>query len=230
MVVNQVEVRQQASTSATFSGEELALVAALRNGEDCAFAMLLDRYHSAMVRLASIYVSNRMIAEEVAQEAWLGVIEGIQRFEGRSSLKTWILRILTNCAKKRAQREGRSVPFSALFDSQAEPDEPSVEPTRFFPSNHPQSPGRWTSFPRSWGEIPEERLLSQEVRAVLEKAIRGLPPHQREVITLRDIEGLTSAEVCNVLGIGETNQRVLLHRARSGARRALEQYLREDST
>jgi RNA polymerase sigma-70 factor, ECF subfamily len=139
-----------------------------------------------------------------------------------SSLKTWIFRILTNCAKTRALREGRSLPFSSLpeFDSNA--NEPAVDPDRFRSRDQ-----QWISFPRSWDEIPEERVLSEETRAYIEGAIAALPPGQRTVITLRDIEGWTAEETCSFLGVSEVNQRVLLHRARSKVRRALEQYFEE---
>jgi RNA polymerase sigma-70 factor (ECF subfamily) len=170
-------------------------------------------------------VGDHALAEEVAQETWLGVLRGLDRFEGRSSLKTWLFSILVNRAKTRGQRESRSIPFSALWDPDAEPDEPAVEPDRFFPPDHPDWPGHWAAFPKSWDQVPEEALLSQEALAVIQTAVAGLPPSQREVITLRDIQGWTSDEVCNVLNIGETNQRVLLHRARSKVRHALERYL-----
>ncbi|HCO02980.1 MAG TPA: RNA polymerase subunit sigma-24, partial [Actinobacteria bacterium] len=171
-----------------------------------------------MVRLALNYVPSRAVAEEVVQETWLGVLEGIDRFEGRSSLKTWIFRILMNRAMTRGQRERRSVPFSALFDPLNEPSEPSVDPSRFLGSGDPNA-GGWGVPPRRWDEIPEDRLLSRETFALIRAAIDTLPPHQREVITLRDVEGWTSVEVCNVLQVSETNQRVLLHRARTKVRR-----------
>ena len=153
----------------------------------------------------------------------MGVLHGLDRFEGRSSLKTWIFRILTNRAKTRAQREGRSVPFSSLAEFTTEFQEPAIEPERFHRSDH-QWPGGWVSFPRSWEEIPEERILSQETMTRIQEAIDSLPVGQREVITLRDIEGCTSEEVCDLLSVSEANQRVLLHRARCKVRRALERY------
>jgi RNA polymerase sigma-70 factor (ECF subfamily) len=203
--------------------DDTLLVASLRSGDENAFVSLLDQYHGALVRLAMTYVPNRAVAEEVAQETWEGVLQGLARFEGRSSLKTWIFRILTNRAKTRAVREGRSVPFSSLGQPDDDPAEPSVEPERF----RATEPWRdhWVSFPQSWDDLPEERFLSQETQQRLRAAIAALPPNQREVITLRDVEGWDAAEVCNVLQIGETNQRVLLHRARSKVRRALEDYL-----
>ncbi len=206
--------------------EDLQLVAALRHGDEAAFARLLDMYHASMVRLALIFVANRVVAEEVTQQAWLGVLRGLDGFEGRSSLKTWIFRILTNCAKTCAVREGRSVPFSAVWDAEEESGEPAVEPDRFRPAGTPYA-GGWKSFPASWEQIPEEQLLAQESLGVVHGAIDALPSAQREVILLRDVEGWTSEEVCNVLGVSETNQRVLLHRARSRVRSALERYLTE---
>lgn len=211
--------------------EDQRLVEALRRGDETAFSSLLDAHQSAMLRLALIFVSDRTVAEEVVQEAWLGVVQGLDRFQGRSSLKTWIFSILTNCAKTSARREGRTIPFSAIWNREIGTYEPAVDPDRFRPADDPDWPHHWASAdsaPRSWDMIPEERLLSKEVRTIVEEAVQVLPPSQREVISLRDIEGWTSEEVCNVLEINETNQRVLLHRARSKVRRALERYLSED--
>jgi RNA polymerase sigma-70 factor (ECF subfamily) len=205
--------------------DESALIAALRQGDERAFAALVEQYHAALVRLAMVYVSDRAAAEDAAQETWLGVLRGLARFEGRSSLKTWIFTILTNRAKTRAQREARTLPFSALDDPEA--DEPSVAPERFLPPDHPRWPNEWAENPDRWANLPEERLLSQETLARIRKAIEALPPTQRQVITLRDVEGWSSGEVCNVLEISETNQRVLLHRARSKVRQALERYFAE---
>jgi RNA polymerase sigma-70 factor (ECF subfamily) len=204
--------------------EDLRLVAALTAGDESAFAGLVDQLSPVMLRLAMTYVPTRSAAEEAVQEAWLAVLEGLDRFEGRSSLKTWIFRILINRAITRGQRERRSVPFSALFDPASEPDEPSVDPARFQGLDG-RRPGHWASPPHPWDEIPEQRLLSRETLGRVRVAIDDLPPSQREVITLRDVAGWTSQEVCNTLGITETNQRVLLHRARSKVRRALEEYL-----
>lgn len=203
-----------------------SLIDALRSGDDDAFAHLLDRYHASMVRVATLYVRDRAVAEEVAQETWIAVLRGIHRFEGRSSLKTWIFSILANQAKTRGRREGRSVPFSALYDSQESVEgdlEPAVDPTCF------KGDGWWRddSHPHEWSNTPESQYLSDEVRRCVQRAIDALPPAQRQVMTLHDIEGMASEEVCNMLGISETNQRVLLHRARSKVRRALEQYFDE---
>jgi RNA polymerase sigma-70 factor (ECF subfamily) len=222
------EGRSLAQSTRDAVADETALLDGLRRGDDAAFLALVDRYSTSLLRLALTYVRNRQIAEEVVQEAWLGVLLGLNRFEGRSTVKTWLYRILINRAKTRAEREGRSVPFSALEEFDLELDRPSVEPDRFLPPDHPQWPGHWASFPPSWDGVPEERLLAQETRACLREAIEALPTQQRQVVTLRDIEGWQADEVCNILEISETNQRVLLHRARSKIRRALERYLTEE--
>ncbi|MCA1834130.1 MAG: RNA polymerase sigma factor [Actinomycetota bacterium] len=201
---------------------EEEVVAALRAGDEAAFVKLVEMFNGTMLRVAMGFVSSRAVAEEVVQEAWLGVLKGLQAFEGRSSLKTWIFRILTNIAKTRGQREGRSVPFSSLDPRE---DEPVVDPSRFHPPDHPQWPNAWAAPPRSWSDVPEDALLSKETRTAVEKAIKSTPPSQRIVITLRDVDGWSSEEVCNALHITETNQRVLLHRARSRVRAALERYL-----
>lgn len=202
--------------------QDLDLLQALRRGDESAFGQLIERYQNSMMRIARLYISDSVVAEEVVQETWLGVLQGLAGFEGRSSLKTWIFRILVNQAKTRAVRERRSLPFSA-FREVEEDDEPAVDPDRFRPAGSEYA-GGWKSFPADWTAIPEERLLAAETIAVVRNAIRAMAPGQREVITLRDIEGWTSEEVCNVLQIGETNQRVLLHRARSKVRQALERY------
>ncbi len=204
--------------------EELRLVDALRKREESAFVELVNRYHAPLLRLATFYVPSRAVAEEVVQETWLGVLQGIDRFEGRSSLKTWIYRILINRAQTRGQREARSIPFSAMSRPQAEPFEPAVPANRFRGPDD-EWPDHWATPPRTWGADPEKRLLAQETRAIIQKSIDALPPNQGEVITLRDIEEWTAEEVCNVLSISETNQRVLLHRARSKVRAVLEQHL-----
>jgi RNA polymerase sigma-70 factor, ECF subfamily len=199
---------------------ETSVVEALRAGDESAFRSLVREYGPSMLRVARMYVGSRAVAEEVVQEAWVAVLNGIGRFEGRSSLKTWIFRILTNIAKTRGQREGRSIPFSSLA-----PDgggEPSVDPDRFL-GDDSRFPGHWASPPRSFG--PEDRLLSDETMAVVEAAIAELPPTQAIVISMRDVEGWSAEEACNALDISETNQRVLLHRARSKVRQALEDYL-----
>src|SRR5215210_1603679 len=201
--------------------DEAMIVARLRDGDEAAFAELLDRYGSTMLRVAQMYVKDRASAEEVVQETWLAVLNGIDRFEGRSSLKTWLFRILTNRAKTRAVRERRTIPFSAL-----QPDrvpEPALEPDRFRDPDDPRWPGHWAVPPQAW---PEDRLVAGETREKLAEAIEALPASQRAVISLRDLEGWSAEEVCNALAVSETNQRVLLHRARSKVRKALEEYLR----
>jgi len=205
------------------SVDDKHLVEALRAGDERAFEQLTREYHAPLMRVAQIYVTSRSVAEEVVQETWLGVLNGIGRFEARSSLKTWIFRILTNIAKTRAQREGRTLPFSVLERPDTVP-EPAVGPERFLPPDHERWPGHWSSRPQPW---PEDRLLAAETRGVVERAIEALPPAQRAVISLRDVEGWSSDETCNALGVTETNQRVLLHRARSKVRQALEDYLAE---
>jgi RNA polymerase sigma-70 factor (ECF subfamily) len=204
--------------------EEMQLVEALRGGDERAFEELIRMYQAALVRVAQIYVSSRAVAEEVVQETWLAVLNGIDRFEGRSSLKTWIFRILANRAKTRAEREGRTIPFSALRNPEGVP-ESAVDADRFLDPEHARWPGHWATPPTQW---PEERLLGQETQRVIDEAIERLPAAQRAVITLRDVQGWSGEEVCNALELTETNQRVLLHRARSKVRRALEEYLSED--
>ena len=209
------------------SQQDLALVAALRGGDETAFMMLVERYQPAMLRIARMYVSTNAVAEDVVQDAWVGVLKGLDGFEGRSSLRTWIFRILVNTAKTRGQREARSLPFSSVWA--ADPDgESSVDSDRFLPLGHPFSPGAWAEPPVEWESTPEERLLSKEALTVVSRAIEALPPNQSEVIRLRDVLGWPSSEVRNALDISETNQRVLLHRARTKVRRALESYLRPE--
>jgi RNA polymerase sigma-70 factor (ECF subfamily) len=213
-----------ALVSSDLSFEDTQLLKALRRGDESAFASLLETYHSALVHVAMTYVRNRAVAEEVVQETWVGVIRGIKRFEGRSSLRTWIFRIAANIAKTRAEREGRSVPFSALRVSE-DANEPAVPPERFLEASHERFPGHWAAPPTRWDTIPEERLRSKEILSRLRDVIETLPPAQRVVITLRDIEQWSSDEVCVLLDISEVNQRVLLHRARSKVRAALEAHL-----
>jgi RNA polymerase sigma-70 factor (ECF subfamily) len=200
---------------------EAELVARLRAGDERAFEALVERHYPTMLAVARHYVSSRAVAEEVVQEAWLGVLKGIDRFEGRSSLRTWILRILVNSAKTRGAREARSVPFTAL---EAGADQPAVEPERFRGPDDP-FPGHWRSYPGDWQRLPEEALSDRETLAVIIAAIEQLPDAQRLVIAMRDIQGCSSEEVCAVLEVSEGNQRVLLHRARSKVRSALERHL-----
>jgi RNA polymerase sigma-70 factor (ECF subfamily) len=204
--------------------DERQLCAALRRGDEAAFLELVSLYHAPLRRLALSYVRTAAVADEVVQETWLGVIRGIGSFEGRSSLKTWIYRILTNTAKTRAERESRTVPLSALTPGE-DGDEPAVDPSRFLDQQHARWPGHWASPPARWDELPEEHLAGRETLDALENAIEALPPMQRQVIVLRDIEGWEAAEVCELLDLSEANQRVLLHRARSKVRQALEEQI-----
>jgi RNA polymerase sigma-70 factor (ECF subfamily) len=205
------------------TGDERALVQALRRGDEAAFARVVDDYTPALMRLALAHVPSRAVAEEVVQDTWVGVIRGLDRFEGRSSLRTWIIQILLNTARTRGRREKRTLPF-AYFRRRAEEggDEPAVDPDRF-QGRRGEVPGAWASPPAEWSD-PEHQLETAAARDVMLKAIAELPPRQREVITLRDIQGWPAAEVCNALGLTETNQRVLLHRARSKVRAALERH------
>jgi len=203
--------------------DDAALVAALVRGDEAAFIALVDRYHAAMIRAACRFVPSPAIAEEVVQETWIGLFRGIDGFAGRSSLKTWLFTILLNQARRRGAAEHRSVPFSALSHGQGDPVGPSVDPERFFPSGHPDA-GHWTRALASWGSSVEDALLSMEVAALIRQNIDALPEGIRLVITLRDLEGWSADEVCNGLGISDTNQRVRLHRARSRVRDTLERY------
>jgi RNA polymerase sigma-70 factor, ECF subfamily len=199
------------------------LVERLRAGDEDAFAELIDRYGASMLRVARLYVRDRAVAEEVVQETWLAVLNGIEKFEGRSSLKTWLFRILSNRAKTRGEREGRSVPFSAIAATDAAAGaEPSVDADRFQGADAPQWPYHWSAPPRAW---TQEKALERETLGVVKDAISELPDTQREVIRLRDVEGWSADEVAEALEISDVNQRVLLHRARSRVRAALEGYL-----
>src|SRR5215510_542369 len=202
--------------------DDRSVIEALRRGDEGAFARLVDDYHARLSRIARVYIANGAVADEVVQDTWLGVIQGIWAFERRSSLKTWIFRILINRAKTRAAREQRSVPFSR-FDAAAEA---VVAPDPFQPVDHPTEPGRWTHPSPDLGASPERWLLAQEARQHLQSAIAALPEHQRLVLILRDVEGCSTEEVCNALGFQETNIRVLLHRARAKVCAALQPYLK----
>jgi RNA polymerase sigma-70 factor, ECF subfamily len=214
-------VTQAGAQERRATAEELELLARLRAGDERAFEGLVAEYYGTMVTVALTYVRTRAVAEEVVQEAWLGVLKGLDRFEGRSSLKTWILRILVNIAKTRGVREARSVPFASLAP---EGDEPAVEPERFRGPGD-GFPGHWRAYPGNWQALPEDVLHDQETLRVAVRAIEQLPPVQRTVIVMRDIQGCEPEEVCELLEVSDGNQRVLLHRARSRVRRALEEHL-----
>jgi RNA polymerase sigma-70 factor, ECF subfamily len=197
------------------------ILAALKRGDETAFVQLVEQHQGLMLRVALRYVRTRAVAEEVVQETWVAVLHGLDRFEARASLKTWIFRILTNRAISRGEREGRVLPFSSLGDE----DGPAVEPDRFRPPGA-QWAGGWKVFPDA---LPEERLLARETLSLIGDAIAELPERQHLVITMRDVEGWSAEEVCEALAISETNQRVLLHRARSKVRRTLEAYLEPEA-
>jgi RNA polymerase sigma-70 factor, ECF subfamily len=207
---------------------DLELIARLRAGDEDAFMDLVDSLGPSMLRVARMYVQSQAVAEEVVQDAWIGLLKGIDRFEGRSSLRTWILRIVTNIAKTRGQRESRSVPFASLAGDDL--DAPSFDPSSFLGSHDPNWPRHWSTVPRDWRTIPEDRLVGSETLQLAKRAIDALPPMQAEVIRLRDVRGWTSEEVRNALDLSETNQRVLLHRARAKVRRALDEYLESEAT
>jgi RNA polymerase sigma-70 factor (ECF subfamily) len=202
------------------------LVAALRSGDELAFADLVERLHHSLVRLARLYVADN-VAEDVAQETWLALLRGLDRFEGRASLKTWLFRVLVNRARTRATREARTVPFSSLVNAETETFEPAVSPDRFRGAAD-RWPGHWLVKPAS--APPEQQLLDDELYAHVRAAVAKLPPAQREVVTLRDIDGLAADEVCQLLDLSDVNQRVLLHRGRSKVRAALEHYVAARAT
>jgi RNA polymerase sigma-70 factor (ECF subfamily) len=201
--------------------EDEALVAALRAGDESAFREVVARYHGPMMRLASFHVSSRAVAEEVVQETWLAVVKGLDRFEGRSSFRTWVFKILANQARSRGGREHRIVPFSSL---EADEHIPGV-PGERFQTPTDRWPGHWSEPPSPWADVPAAVLEGKETRALVFDAIRSLPDRQREVIALRDVEGWSAEAVCSALSVSEGNQRVLLHRARGKVRAVLEQNL-----
>ncbi|HWI74297.1 MAG TPA: sigma-70 family RNA polymerase sigma factor [Baekduia sp.] len=201
--------------------DDQSLVERARQGDEAAYATLVRRYSPMLMRLARMYVPTDALAEDVVQETWVAVVRGLEKFEGRSSFKTWLFRILVNRAKTRGVREHRSIPFASVAGGGGgddNGDEPSVDPSRF------TSEGAWTSAPADWRDDPEAALESAEALRVARAAIDELPERQKIVITLRDLEGLSSEEVRNVLDVSETNQRVLLHRARTKVRQALEDW------
>jgi RNA polymerase sigma-70 factor (ECF subfamily) len=196
-------------------------VAALRAGDERTFRDLFERSYPLMKRVARGYVASDAVAEEIVQETWVAVVTGIERFQGRSALATWIFSILTNQAKTHSTRERRSLPFSSVRPDSAQ--QPVVDPDRF-QKDDDAWPGHWATPPRPW-QKPERRLLSLEAREHLKDALAELPERQRLIVGLRDIEGASGEEVCELLQISQENQRVLLHRGRSRLRAALEEYL-----
>jgi RNA polymerase sigma-70 factor (ECF subfamily) len=211
----------ESSVRSPAAADETALVERLRDGDERAFEEVVESLFPAMMAVARGYVRSRAVADEVVQDAWLGVLRGLDRFEGRSSLRTWVLHIVANIARTRAVREARSVPFSSF---ELEGEEPVIEPERFRGPEDP-FPGHWKSYPTDWGTWPEQQLLARETLEIVERAIDELPAMQRIVITLRDVTGCSAEEVCDVLGIGDGNQRVLLHRARARVRAQLERHI-----
>jgi RNA polymerase sigma-70 factor, ECF subfamily len=213
-----------ADVAADFADDGV-LVDALRRGDEAAFGWLLDRYDASLRRLARSYVATPAAVEEVVQDTWMAVITGVGRFEQRSAVKTWLHRILANRARSTGVRERRSVPFASLSD-ELDADQPAVDPGRF--RRRGRRAGAWAAPPSAWDEEPEEHLLAAETLDAVERAVATLPPNQQAVLSLRDLEGWSAAEACNALELSETNQRVLLHRARATVRRALETYFEDD--
>jgi RNA polymerase sigma-70 factor (ECF subfamily) len=208
-----------APSTTAFSDEQT--VVALRAGDERAFRELFARSYPMMKRVARTYVASEAVAEEIVQETWMAIVTGIDRFEGRAALGTWIFSILTNQAKSHSARERRAVPFSCVAAGDAQ--EPAVDPDRF-QKNDDAWPGHWATPPRPW-QKPERRLLSLEARDRLKAALAELPERQRLIVGLRDVEGHSAEEVCDLLHLSQENQRVLLHRGRSRLRTILEEYL-----
>lgn len=207
----------QSSCSEVLEAENL--VARLQRGDEEAFDCLVERFHDPMLRFArSLVDKDESLAREVVQETWLAVINGLDRFEGRSSLKTWMFGILSNQAKKRFKKENRLKNWSALFEDVSMDEKLSVDSERFDPS------GTWTKPPSSWNSNPEQRVENSEVLDVIEDAIENLPDSQQAVVVLRDVEGVSADDACDILDVTDSNQRVLLHRGRVRIRKALERY------
>ena len=198
---------------------------ALRQGDELAYRRLVKDCHSTLIRLAMMYSPSRAVAEETVQETWVAVLRGLDSFAGRASLRTWICRILVRIARRRAGLESRTLPFSMFTD---DTEFQAIAPDKFY--QHGPRTDKFIAIPDDWSRLPEDRLLSQELRQVVAAAVATLPPAQREVITLRDIEGWSSAEVSELLEIQDGHQRVLLHRARSRVRAALDRYLATPAT
>jgi RNA polymerase sigma-70 factor (ECF subfamily) len=198
--------------------DDIRLVAALQEGREQAFIVIVERFHLSLTRLAMAYVQDRTIAEEIVQDTWLALVRGIARFEGRASLKTWLFRVLMYQARARAGHE-RSIPFSTF-------EGPAVDPARFLPDGHRWA-GHWAEEFPSFDATPEDVLLREELMVYLRQVIARLPSRQQAVLVLRDVEGVSAAEVCDILSMNDGTERVLLHRARAKVREGLETYLRE---
>ena len=213
-----------AAAGSTVTSDDSQLVAAARAGDESAFVTLVERYHPSLQRLARLYIEASAV-DDVVQDAWIGALHGLAKFEGRSSFKTWLFRILVNRARTRAVRNARTIPMSAFVQEETESQESAVDSARFRPADD-RYPGHWLPLLKPSAEdLPEERLLAGELEDLVRNALATLPPAQAEVVRLRDVEGLPSEDVCEVLSLTEGNQRVLLHRGRSKIRAALETYM-----
>ena len=221
----QVRAESDVPAPRVSGADDSELVDRLRRGDETAFATIVNGWSPMMFRVARSHVSTDASCEEVVQETWMAVIRGLDRFEGRSSLRTWVFRILTNLAKTRGVREARSVPMSSW--APAEEDGPTVDPDRFRAAGD-QYPHNWTPVgaPIQWQPGPEQSVVAGETRRLLGAALQELPERQRAVVTLRDVHGLSSEEVCASLDLSQANQRVLLHRGRARLRTVLENYYR----
>lgn len=205
--------------------DDLSLVQAAREGDETAFSALVSRHHQPALRLASQFVKSPTAAQDAVQDAWVGVIAGLSSFEGRSSFRTWLFSIVINTSKRRAQKDAKAVPLSAFDDAPDSGETPGqhvVSPDRFRVEG--KWIGHWSSAPSAWPS-PDDTTFQHELRGLIEKAIEGLSTAQRNVITMRDVLGMTPEQTCEALGMSEANQRVLLHRARGHVRAALEQVL-----
>jgi RNA polymerase sigma-70 factor (ECF subfamily) len=212
------------AADATVTRDDSDLLAAVRTGDETAFVALVERYHASLLRLARMFVDASAV-DDVVQDTWIGVLHGLPNFQGRASFKTWLFHILVNRARTKAVRDARTIPMSAFAREETEEQEYAVEPSRFRPAAD-QYPGHWMPLSKpSADEMPEERLLAGELDIVVRSALEKLPPAQAEVVRLRDVEGIPSDEVCQLLNLTEGNQRVLLHRGRSRIRSTLETYL-----
>jgi RNA polymerase sigma-70 factor (ECF subfamily) len=205
-------------------GADLTEVQALRRGSEIAFRSLVERHTPTLIRVARTLVRDRSVAEEVVQQTWVEVLESVDRFESRSTVKTWLCGICVNTARARMRQERRTIPMSSLARESDSDAQPAVDPSRFYPPDSHWA-GHWFAFPKIWPDTPEESAWTAELKTRLLTAIDALPDAQRQVLVLRDVEGLSGEEVCNVLGLSDTNQRVLLHRARSKLRGLLEDLL-----
>jgi RNA polymerase sigma-70 factor, ECF subfamily len=223
-VTSMTSIRADEPARALPTASERALVAALRRGDEVAFARLVELHTPSMLRLARRYVRSRSVAEDVVQETWIALLEGLDRFEERATVKTWLFRVLLNIARTRAVREQRVVPMSAL-GADGDEEGPTVDPTRFLPPDAVDWPRHWASTPYDWRDRPELVTLSRETMQTVRRALDALPERQRTVVELRDVDGLSAEEVCTVLGLSGANQRVLLHRGRARVRQALEDVL-----